>query len=65
MQVLFDRYDFKQVVEVVAPFAKDPVARSKGREIEGAAVLVQLGIAQQQLGAVGRVDRRVHRRRRR
>jgi len=49
VQILFDRYDFKQVVEVVAPFAKDPAARSKGRENEGAAVLVQLGIAQQQL----------------
>ncbi|MGE0866419.1 MAG: tetratricopeptide repeat protein [Vicinamibacterales bacterium] len=49
VQILFDRYDFKQVVEVVAPFAKDPIARSKGREMEGAAVLVQLGIAQQQL----------------
>ena len=32
----------KQVVEVVAPLAKDP-PRAKGREIEGAAVLVQLG----------------------
>ncbi len=49
VQILFDRYDFKQVAEVVAPFAKDPLARSKGREVEGAAVLVQLGIAQQQL----------------
>ncbi|MEY4635617.1 MAG: hypothetical protein RJA55_1415 [Acidobacteriota bacterium] len=49
VQILFDRYDFKQVVEVVAPFAKDPVSRAKGREMEGAAVLVQLGIAQQQL----------------
>ena len=49
VQILFDRYAFKQIVDVVAPFAKDPVARSKGRENEGAAVLVQLGIAQQQL----------------
>lgn len=49
VQILFDRYDFKQVVEVVAPFAQEPVSRSKGREMEGAAVLVQLGIAQQQL----------------
>jgi len=49
VQILFDRYDFKQVVETVAPFAKDPLARSKGREVEGAAVLVQLGIAHQQL----------------
>lgn len=49
VQILFDRYDFKEVVEVTAPFAKEPAARSKGRENEGAAVLVQLGIAQQQL----------------
>ncbi len=46
--VLFDRFDFKQVVDVTAPLAKDPT-RAKGRELEGAAVLVQLGIAQQQL----------------
>jgi tetratricopeptide (TPR) repeat protein len=46
--VLFDRYDYKQVVELVTPLAKDP-SRAKGREFEGAAVLVQLGIAQQQL----------------
>ena len=45
LQVLFERYQFKQVVEAVALFAKDPVARSKGREAEGAAVLVQLGVA--------------------
>jgi cytochrome c-type biogenesis protein CcmH/NrfG len=49
VQTLFDRYDFKQVVEAAAPFAKDPLARSKGREMEGSAVLVQLGIAHQQL----------------
>ena len=46
--VMFDRFDFKQIVEVVSPLVKDP-ARAKGREFEGAAVLVQLGIAQQQL----------------
>ena len=46
--VLFDRYDYKQVVEVVTPLVKDPT-RAKGREFEGAAVLVQLGIAEQQL----------------
>jgi len=46
--VLIDRFDFKQVVEVVSPLLKDP-SRAKGRELEGAAVLVQLGIAQQQL----------------
>ena len=46
--VLFERYDYKQVAEVVTPLLKDPM-RAKGREFEGAAVLVQLGIAQQQL----------------
>jgi tetratricopeptide (TPR) repeat protein len=46
--VLSDRYDYKQIVEVVTPLVKDP-SRAKGREFEGAAVLVQLGIAQQQL----------------
>ena len=58
--VLFDRFDYKQVADVVAPLVKDP-SRAKGREFEGAAVLVQLGIAQQQLGAVGRGDRRLRR----
>ena len=46
--VLFDRYDYKQVVDIVTPLQREP-ARAKGREFEGAAVLVQLGIAQQQL----------------
>ena len=46
--VLFDRYDYKQVIDLVTPLAKEP-SRAKGREFEGAAVLVQLGIAQQQL----------------
>jgi tetratricopeptide (TPR) repeat protein len=46
--VLFDRYDYKQVGEVAAPLLKEP-ARAKGREFEAAAVLVQAGIAQQQL----------------
>jgi tetratricopeptide (TPR) repeat protein len=46
--VLFDRFEFKQVVDAVTPLAKEP-SRAKGREFEGAAVLVQLGIAQQQL----------------
>lgn len=48
VSVLFDRYDFVKITEVVTPFAKNP-ARAKGREAEGAAVLVQLGIAHQQL----------------
>ena len=46
--VLFDRFDYKQIVDIVTPLAKDP-SRARGREFEGAAVLVQLGIAQQQL----------------
>ena len=46
--VLFERFDYKQIVDVVSPLVKEP-SRAKGREFEGAAVLVQLGIAQQQL----------------
>ena len=46
--VLFDKFEYKQIVEVVTPLVKDP-SRAKGRELEGAAVLVQLGVAQQQL----------------
>ena len=46
--MLFDRFDYKQIVDVVTPLVKEP-SRAKGRELEGAAVLVQLGIAQQQL----------------
>jgi len=48
VSVLYDRFDFKQIVDLVTPLLKDP-SRAKGREFEGAAVLVQLGIAQQQL----------------
>jgi predicted Zn-dependent protease len=47
--VLYERYDYKQIVDVVSPLVKEP-SRAKGREFEGAAVLVQLGIVQQQLG---------------
>ncbi len=46
--VLSERYDYRQIVDLVSPLLKDP-ARAKGRELEGAAVLVQLGLAQQQL----------------
>ena len=45
--VLFDRYEYQQLVDLVTPLAKD-LSRAKGREFEGAAVLVQLGIAEQQ-----------------
>lgn len=48
VSVFFDRFDYRQVAEVVAPLVKD-VSRAKGRELEGAAVLVQAGIAHQQL----------------
>ena len=47
---LFDRYAYRQVVDALTPFEKDAAARAKGREGEGAQVLVQLGIARQQLG---------------
>lgn len=46
--VLFDRFDYKQIADVVSPLVQDP-SRAKGREMEAAAVLVQLGIAEQQL----------------
>lgn len=45
---LFDRFDYKQIIDEVAPFAREPAARSKGREAEGAALLIQFGIAHQQ-----------------
>ena len=48
VSVFFDRFDYKQVADVVAPLVKD-VSRAKGRELEGAAVLVQAGVAHQQL----------------
>ena len=48
VSVLFERFEYQQLADVVAPLLKDP-SRAKGRELEGAAVLVQLGIAQQQL----------------
>ena len=46
--VLFDRFDYQQIVDVATPLVKE-LSRAKGREFEGAAVLVQLGVAQQQL----------------
>lgn len=48
VSVLFERFEYQQIVDAVAPLVREP-ARAKGREFEGAAVLVQLGIAQQQL----------------
>ncbi len=48
--VRFDQHDYRGVIELVAPFAKDVAARAKGRESDGALVLSQLGFAHQQLG---------------
>ena len=48
VSVLADRFAYAQIVEVVAPLVRQP-SLAKGREMEGAAVLVQLGIANQQL----------------
>jgi tetratricopeptide (TPR) repeat protein len=47
---LFDRYQYRAMVDALASFSRDPVSRSKGREAEGASVLIQLGLAHQQLG---------------
>jgi tetratricopeptide (TPR) repeat protein len=47
---LFDRHEYRRMVEALAPFAKPGAPRARGREAEGAMVLVQLGIAYQQLG---------------
>jgi len=46
--VLFDRFDYQQISDVATPLAKD-LSRAKGREFDASAVLVQLGIAEQQL----------------
>lgn len=48
VSVLFDRFDYKQISEVATPLAKD-LSRAKGREFDAASILVQLGIAEQQL----------------
>src|SRR6478752_427544 len=48
VSVLFDRFDYKQISEVATPLAKD-LSRAKGLEFDASAVLVQLGIAEQQL----------------
>ncbi len=50
-RTLSDRYQYKQVVDLLTPFAKDAAKRAKGRESEAAATLAQLGLAHQQLGA--------------
>jgi tetratricopeptide (TPR) repeat protein len=49
-QVLFERHDYKAVVDVLTPFATDVAGRAKGREGEGALLLARLGFAHRQLG---------------
>jgi tetratricopeptide (TPR) repeat protein len=48
--ILFDRYEYRQAADALTPFAKEAASRAKGRERESSLVLVQLGIARQQLG---------------
>lgn len=48
VSVLFERFDYKQIIDAASPLLKDP-SRARGREFEGASVLVQMGIAAQQL----------------
>jgi predicted Zn-dependent protease len=48
-RTLMDQYQYKRVVEAVAPLSKDVAARAKGRESDAASVMAQLGLAQQQL----------------
>ena len=56
--VLFDRFDYKQIVELVTPLAKEP-SRARGREVEGAALLVH-SASRTAACAVGCFDRGVH-----
>ncbi|MGE3277991.1 MAG: tetratricopeptide repeat protein [Vicinamibacterales bacterium] len=42
---LFERRDYRGVVQALQPFAADGVARSQGREADGALLLAQLGVA--------------------
>ena len=49
-RTLSDQYQYRSVIELMAPFSKDLAARAKGRETEAAAALAQLGLAHQQLG---------------
>jgi tetratricopeptide (TPR) repeat protein len=48
--VLFDRFEYRQAADALTPAEKDAAGRAKGRERETSLVLVQLGIARQQLG---------------
>jgi tetratricopeptide (TPR) repeat protein len=49
-RTMSDQYQYRKVVELMTPFAKDVAARAKGREGEAATALAQLGLAHQQLG---------------
>jgi tetratricopeptide (TPR) repeat protein len=48
-QSLADRYAFREVVDLLTPFSRDAASRGKGRELDAATALAQLGIAHQQL----------------
>lgn len=50
-RALSDRYQYRQVVDLLTPLSKDAATRAKGREGEAAMALAQLGLAHQQLGA--------------
>jgi tetratricopeptide (TPR) repeat protein len=44
------RREYRQVVELLAPFSRDAAARAKGRETDGALLLAQLAQAHSELG---------------
>jgi tetratricopeptide (TPR) repeat protein len=48
--VRMDQHDYRGVIDLVAPFAKDVATRARDREGEAALLLSQLGFAYQQLG---------------
>jgi tetratricopeptide (TPR) repeat protein len=47
---LIGRHEYRKVVELLTPFAKDVAARSKGREADAALLLAQLAHAHTELG---------------
>jgi len=49
-RAMSDQYQYRQVIELLTPFAKEATTRAKGRESEAATALAQLGLAHQQLG---------------
>ena len=48
--VMLDRREFRQVVDLLTPFAKDVAVRAKERESEAARLLTHLGHAHSELG---------------